>query len=98
MTNAEAILRLKDHFAIHNDGRPTPHLDEAARKAYYALETIDRLERAKKKIARKMICNTCYEAETCGQGELGDWCCEYDVILKTIEITLAAIIGEENGK
>lgn len=34
----EAKLRLKDHFMIHNDGRPTPHLDEAVRMAYEALE------------------------------------------------------------
>lgn len=33
----EAKLRLKDHFMIHNDGRPTPYLDEAARMAYEAL-------------------------------------------------------------
>lgn len=46
MTNAEATLRLKHHFLIHNDGRPTPYLDEAARMAYYALEITDRLERA----------------------------------------------------
>lgn len=38
MTNAEAILRLKDHFAIHDDGRPTPYLDEAERMALEALE------------------------------------------------------------
>lgn len=25
----EAIKRVRDHFAIHDDGRPTPYLDEA---------------------------------------------------------------------
>lgn len=37
MTNKEAIKRLKDHFRIHNDGRPTPKLDEAADMAIEAL-------------------------------------------------------------
>lgn len=46
MTNKEAILRLKDHFAIHDDGRPTPHLDEAKRMAIEALKIADRLEHA----------------------------------------------------
>ena len=38
MTVKEAILRLKDHFRIHDDGRPTPYLDEAVGMAYEALE------------------------------------------------------------
>lgn len=32
-----AITRLKEHFRIHNDGRPTPLLDEACVTAYQAL-------------------------------------------------------------
>lgn len=98
MTNKEAIRRLIDHFAIHDDGRPTPYLDEAKHMAIEALEKVERLEQTEKKMARRMICDTCSEAETCGQGELGDWCGEYDVLLKTMKITLADIIGEENGK
>ena len=38
MTNKEAIRRLKDHFRIHDDGRPTPYLDKAKLMAYEALE------------------------------------------------------------
>lgn len=38
MDNKEAIRRLKDHFRVHDDGRPTPFLDEAERMAYEALE------------------------------------------------------------
>lgn len=38
MTNREAIAILKDHFDIHNDGRPTPKLDEAVSMAIAALQ------------------------------------------------------------
>lgn len=38
MNNQEAIERLKDHFRIHDDGRPTPYLDKAELMAYEALE------------------------------------------------------------
>lgn len=34
----EAIRRIKDHFRIHNDGRPTPFLDEAVSMAIQSLE------------------------------------------------------------
>lgn len=34
----EAIARLQDHFRVHDDGRPTPLLDEACREAFKALE------------------------------------------------------------
>lgn len=38
MTEKEALWRLKDHFRVHDDGRPTPYLDEAVQIAYKALE------------------------------------------------------------
>ena len=38
MQGREAIERLKYHFAHHDDGRPTPYLDEAAAMAINALE------------------------------------------------------------
>lgn len=38
MTYEEAIERLKDHFRIHDDGRPTPYLDEAVAMAHAAME------------------------------------------------------------
>ena len=38
MTESEAINRLRDHFRIHDDGRPTPYLDDAVRIAFKALE------------------------------------------------------------
>ena len=40
MTESEAIKRLKDHFRIHDDGRPTPYLDEAVSMAIKALEEV----------------------------------------------------------
>lgn len=43
MDRREAIRRLKEHFEIHNDRRPTPYLDEAARLAYDALEKYDQI-------------------------------------------------------
>lgn len=38
MTEKEAIERLKDHFRIHDDGRPTPYLDKTVSMAINALE------------------------------------------------------------
>ena len=43
MDSSEAINRLKDHFQIHDDGRPTPYLDEAVRLAYDAIEKYDQI-------------------------------------------------------
>ena len=50
MTAREAIYRLKVHFAIHNDGYPTPYLDEAVQLAYTALEWYSTLEESAVKI------------------------------------------------
>lgn len=33
MTENEAIARIRDHFEVHNDGRPHPRLDEAVEMA-----------------------------------------------------------------
>lgn len=33
MTEQEAIQRIQDHFRVHDDGRPTPYLDEAVNMA-----------------------------------------------------------------
>ena len=58
MTEAEAIARLKDHFKIHDDGRPTPKLDEAVDMAINALEK----QIAKKPIVRGLgqrYCSVC---------------------------------------
>lgn len=38
MKEQEAIERLKVHFEVHNDRRPTPYLDEAVSMAIAALE------------------------------------------------------------
>lgn len=38
MDEREAIWRLKNHFAVHDDGRPTPLLDKAVAIAITALE------------------------------------------------------------
>lgn len=45
MTAREAIRRLKDHFAVHDDGCPTPYLDEAVQLAYAALEWYSQMEK-----------------------------------------------------
>ena len=45
MTAREAIRRLKDHFAVHDDGCPTPYLDEAVQLAYTALEWYGQMEK-----------------------------------------------------
>ena len=47
MTESEAIRRLKDHFRVHNDGRPTPYLDEAVSMAIQALEKVQALKENK---------------------------------------------------
>lgn len=38
MTYEEAIERIRVHFAVHDDGRPTPKLDEAVDIAIEAME------------------------------------------------------------
>lgn len=38
MSEKEAIARLRDHFSVHDDGRPTPKLDKAVNIAIKALE------------------------------------------------------------
>lgn len=40
MTESEAIARIRDHFEVHNDGRPHPRLDEAVNMAIKALEEV----------------------------------------------------------
>ena len=40
MTESEAIARIRDHFEVHNDGRPHPRLDEAVNLAIKALEEV----------------------------------------------------------
>lgn len=42
MDRKEAIWRLQDHFRVHNDGRPTPKLDEAVRIMFEALQEPER--------------------------------------------------------
>ena len=49
MTEQVAIKRLQDHFEVHDDGRPTPFLDEAVSMAIKALE---------KQIAKKPFVDT----------------------------------------
>lgn len=38
MEAKDAIRRIKNHFDVHDDGRPTPYLDEAVSMAIKALE------------------------------------------------------------
>lgn len=44
MEAKEVIRRLKDHFRVHDDGRPTPYLDKAVAFA---------IESCEKQIAKK---------------------------------------------
>ncbi len=45
------------------------YMMEKASLELEALQIADRLEQAdEKKMARRMVCDTCSEAETCGQG------------------------------
>ena len=44
MTESDAIRRLKDHFRVHDDGRPTPYLDEAVSMAISALEELQKIK------------------------------------------------------
>ena len=68
MTEREAIERLKDHFEVHDDGRPTPYLDEAVSMAIAALE---------KQIPKKINCKG--DGYWKGQPVYDTWicpCCE----------------------
>ena len=70
MEEKEAIARLRDHFLIHDDGRPTPKLNEAVSIVIKATE---------KQIAKKPkhlplkegITTTNYECPICGCRRLG---------------------------
>ena len=42
MTREEAKWRLADHFRVHNDGVPTPKLDEAVTIMFKALQEPER--------------------------------------------------------
>lgn len=44
MEEKEAIERLKVHFAVHDDGRPTPLLNKAASMAIKSLEAQNKLK------------------------------------------------------
>lgn len=43
MYRREAVRRLREHFRIHDDGRPTPYLDEAVEMACDALDKMDQI-------------------------------------------------------
>lgn len=94
MTNAEVILRLKDHFAIHDDGRPTPYLDEAERMAIEALEIADRLEQADADVYNK-CCEVCTSLIICK--ERGEMCDEASAWEDGYNQALEDIRGENNG-
>lgn len=40
----EVEWRLRDHFEVHNDGRPTPYLDEAVDSMFDALNEYNKLK------------------------------------------------------
>ena len=61
MTNEEAIRRLRYHFAIHDDGRPTPYLDEAVQMAIEALEKqIPKKPKETDAYPHRLCCPTCH--------------------------------------
>ena len=43
MYRREAVRRLREHFRIHDDGKPTPYLDEAVEMACDALDRMDQI-------------------------------------------------------
>lgn len=45
----EAIRRVKEHFAAHDDGRPTPYLDEACTTIYEAIKDLEKLKELQQK-------------------------------------------------
>lgn len=63
MTEQESILRLRDHFSVHDDGRPTPKLNEAVSIVIKA---------TKKQIPIKVRLINCYgfKCPCCGTGYL----------------------------
>ena len=72
----EAIWRLKDHFRVHDDGRPTPKLDEACKIAYECMEK----QLPKKVVDRRIVgrCPCCNDiivegTKICDCGQLLDW-------------------------
>lgn len=77
MKEKEAIERIRDHFRIHDDGRPTPYLDEAVRMA---ISTLNKQEPKKpiysdyeddgygEMIPYRASCPTCG-----GEFEFGTW-------------------------
>ena len=91
MTENEAIARIRDHFEVHNDGRPHPRLDEAVEMAIKALEEVQQY---------RQIGSVELFAETkklsdltkkCGTiGKVFDECAEYAAI-GTVEECRAAV-------
>lgn len=65
----EAIRRIKDHFRIHDDGRPTPYLNEAVK---IAIESMEKQIPKKVQIKRwaPARCPSCGMelSESCGDG------------------------------
>lgn len=83
MTNEEAIRRLKDHFRIHDDGRPTPYLDKAVNIAIKSIETHIPKKPIEKYADGCLVCPVChgilefdYRCPMCGQ--LIEWSEEDD--------------------
>lgn len=64
MDEKEAIARLRDHFSVHDDGRPTPKLNEAVSIVIKATE---------KQIAKKPVCKEMPYSEEVGFNE--EWHC-----------------------
>lgn len=74
MTVQEAIRRIKDHFRVHDDGRPTPYLDKAVEMAIEALEKQipKKPNRHEEEITDDYVSLEYYSCPVCKNNELAD--------------------------
>lgn len=83
MTESEAIARIRDHFEVHNDGRPHPRLDEAVEMAIKALEEVQQyrkigtVEECREAVEKQTAKKPDYEGDGYSDGQLvyDTWIC-----------------------
>lgn len=81
MTESEAIARIRDHFEVHNDGRPHPRLDEAVDMAIKALEEVQQYRAIGTPEELKAAMKYVYLAKKHGTvGQVIENCVKYEAI------------------